>query len=96
MLRNCDAYGDGALDEFELTVFFELEPDWIQPLTSNPNLKPAAAAAAMIRRWDRNRDGQLQDIELAAAMAQRHFFNGRSALSLTNRPVHNETQPTSP
>jgi hypothetical protein len=94
MLRNCDADDDGTLDENELTVFFELEPDQIQRLVFNPDLKPAAAAAEFLQRCDRNRNGQLQSDELAMEIRKRPFFISRPAFYRTNFPVLKRTQTT--
>jgi hypothetical protein len=96
ILHNCDVDGNGALNEFELTVFFEDKPDWIRLLVSNPKLQPVTAAAILFQRWDRNRDGRLQSNELAAAMAQHSFPAGRLAFPRTNSLLQNMTQPTKP
>ena len=95
ILRNCDVDGSGALNEFELTVFFEDKPDWIRLLVFNPKLQPATAVAILFRRWDGNRDGRLQSNELAA-MAQHSFPAGWLAFPVTNSPFQNMPQPTKP
>ena len=71
MMHICDANGDGSLDKDELTVFFELEPDQVQPLVWNPNLKPTAAAAEFLQKYDQNRDGWLQRNELVMGLRNR-------------------------
>jgi hypothetical protein len=82
------------LDENELTVFFKLEPERIQRLVFNPNLKPAAAAAEFLQKYDRNRDGRLQRDELVMEMRNRPFFASQPALYQTNFPGLKRTQIT--
>jgi hypothetical protein len=77
VLRNADADGDGALEENEVAIFLELEPDQILRLVSNPNLDPTAAAAEYIQRCDRNRDGRLQPDELTTGPGNRPFVPDR-------------------
>lgn len=76
MLRICDVNGAGSLDEYALSFFFEIKPDWIPQNAYNPQAKPAAAAAEFFQRYDMNRDGRLQSGELTAAMQRAGFWPG--------------------
>ena len=94
MMRVLDADGDGALEQNELAIFFELEPEQTQRLVFNSSLKPAAAAAELIQRFDRNRDERLQRNELTDVIRSTAFLRGWPRSSRTNQPVHHPTQTT--
>ena len=93
-MRVLDADGDGALEQNELAIFFELEPEQTQRLVFNSSLKPAAAAAELIQRFDRNRDERLQRNELTDVIRSTAFLRGWPRSSRTNQPVHHPTQTT--
>jgi hypothetical protein len=74
LLHDFDADDNGALDNAELIVLFELEPDRIpQSGRLYPDLQPDGKASELLQMNDRNHDGQLESNELSAIMRRPSF-----------------------
>jgi hypothetical protein len=97
MIRTFDADGAGGLDEDELSIFFELEPEPASYLVFNPQpLKPAEAAADFLRRNDSNQDGRLEESELAWAVRILFLHPWKGGPAPPKHHLLNLSQPTHP
>lgn len=82
-----DSNNDGALDEAELTILFEFEPQLIRQISFTWDAGAADAASIFLRRNDSNHDGVLQSNELASALRRFPFLSLQATQSHTNPTV---------